>query len=494
MRNFACPRCWLRVGYWVISFAKGQGFKMKTRFCPSPTGYIHLGNARTALFNYLHAHAEQGTFLFRVEDTDQERFKPEYDEALQADMRWLGLFWDEGPGQPLHDQGPYYQSQRQAVYDDYYQRLESAGFVYPCFCSEEQLALMRKIQRSSGKPPRYTGLCRSLTQQEIEDKLAHGLQPTLRFRVEDHQEVVFHDIVRGEQRFKTNDIGDFIIRRGNGAPSFMFCNALDDALMGVTHAMRGEDHLTNTPRQVLILRALGLSVPTYGHISLIVGADGSPLSKRHGSRSIRELRNSGFLAAALNNYMARLGHYYPNEAFMSLPQLAQAFKVTSLSKSPAKFNVQQLHYWQKEAVLRLTEDEFWQWVGEPIAEQVPLNKRALFVATIQANVMFPEDVAQWARICFERHDVPLLEEEKKILVEAGPIYFYTLISAYEKHGQNYQAIINTLKETLSVKGKGLFQPFRIALTGQGHGPELEKLLLLIEADVVLQRFKKIHEL
>src|SRR3990167_7496803 len=470
------------------SFAKIQGLNMKTRFCPSPSGYIHLGNARTALFNYLHAHAQKGRFLFRVEDTDQERFKPEYDEALQADLHWLGLTWDEGPGKE-DDQAPYYQSQRQAIYNDYYQRLESMGAAYPCFCSEEKLALMRKVQRSSGQPPRYTGVCRSLTPQEKADKMASGLKPTLRFRVEDHQEVVFHDLARGEQRFKTDDIGDFIIRRGNGMPSFMFCNAIDDALMGVTQAMRGEDHLTNTPRQILILQTLGLLPPTYGHISLIVGADGSPLSKRHGSRSIRELRQAGFLPAALNNYMARLGHYYPNEAFMSLEQLAQKFKMDSLSKSPAKFNLPQLYYWQKEAVTRLTADEFWQWAGPEVVRQIPVEKRALFVATVQSNVMFPEDVALWASICFQDQPLGFAEEEQKILHEAGFIYFQAAVVAYEKYGEDYHAIMNELKEKLQVKGKALFHPFRVALTGQAHGPELAKLLLLIKADIVMQRFK-----
>lgn len=262
---------------------------VKTRFCPSPTGLMHMGNVRTALFNALLAKSANGCFLLRIEDTDRERSDARYTKALMEDLLWLGLGWQEGPD---HHQGngPYHQSERQSIYDDYYQRLETAGVAYPCFCSEEELALQRKIQRSSGRPPRYPGTCRELTDAQREEKFAQGLKPTLRFAVPENEMIAFDDLVRGHQKFDSNDLGDFIIRRADGTPPFLFCNAVDDALMGVTHALRGEDHLTNTPRQLMVLDALGLTGPTYGHIALIVGPDGSPLSKRHGSRSIEELR------------------------------------------------------------------------------------------------------------------------------------------------------------------------------------------------------------
>ena len=260
---------------------------LKTRFCPSPTGFLHLGNMRTALFNALFAKNQQGTFLLRIEDTDKTRSEERYTDALCADLKWLGLQWNEGPGCDSAA-GPYWQSQRQTVYDTYYQQLEAGNWVYPCFCTEQQLALARKLHISSGKPPRYTGICRNLTPEMVQEKCAQGLKPTLRFRVPLDQETVFHDLVRGDQRCNHHDMGDFIIRRADGTPPFMYCNAIDDALMGVTHALRGEDHLTNTPRQIMILKALNLPIPTYGHISLIVGADGTPLSKRNGSRASYE--------------------------------------------------------------------------------------------------------------------------------------------------------------------------------------------------------------
>ena len=282
---------------------------IKTRFCPSPTGYMHLGNIRTAVFNYLLAKALGGVFLLRIEDTDRERSQSLYSDALQKDLEWLGLHWQEGP---------YFQSERQNIYDQYYQQLIDKDLAYPCFCTEEELTLSRKIQRASGKPPRYPGTCAHLTETQIQEKKSSGLIPTLRFRVNDDEVIEFDDLVRGHHRFLGKDIGDFIIRRTDGTSPFMFCNAIDDALMGVTHALRGEDHVANTPRQVLILKALNLPAPQYGHISLIVGPDGSPLSKRHGSQSVQDLRESGYLNIALNNYLARLGHYYEDNRFISL--------------------------------------------------------------------------------------------------------------------------------------------------------------------------------
>ena len=459
---------------------------LKTRFCPSPTGLMHLGNARTALFNALLATARQGTFLLRIEDTDAERSTLEFDEALQADLRWLGLDWQEGP-QADGGHGPYHQSKRQSLYASFYDRLEKAGHAYACFCTEEQLALTRKIQRASGRPPRYPGTCRSLSEADVVEKRAEGLKSTLRFRVPDDQAIQFNDLVRGEQRFRGQDIGDFIIRRTNGTSPFMFCNAVDDSLMEVTHILRGEDHLTNTPRQIMILESLGLSAPTYGHIALIVAPDGSPLSKRHGSRSIEELRDSGYLPLAIINYMARLGHYYENDNFMALSELAAQFKLESLSKSPAKFNAQQLDYWQKQAVERLTKDELLAWLGDELSSQIPTEKCCVFIEAVKPNIKFPQEVKQWIDVCFK--DSLLLDEEHRAVLEAaGVAYFNEAIKAFEQHGE-LKRIIEHLKATLHIKGKALFKPLRVALTGAEHGPELDKLFFLLDPGTIKQRLE-----
>ncbi|HET7921906.1 MAG TPA: glutamate--tRNA ligase, partial [Gammaproteobacteria bacterium] len=258
---------------------------VRTRFAPSPTGHLHVGNARTALFNALFARHAGGVLILRIEDTDAERSRREFERDLIEDLRWLGVVWQEGPDEG-GSKGPYRQSERGAVYAEHIAQLEAKAQAYPCFCTPAELALSRKAQLAAGKPPRYAGTCAHLDKRGIEARLARGLKPALRFRVPDRGETGFDDLVRGRQVFANHDIGDFVIRRADGSPAFFFSNALDDALMGVTHVLRGEDHLANTPRQLLLLQALELPAPHYGHLSLIIGEHDAPLSKREGGGSL----------------------------------------------------------------------------------------------------------------------------------------------------------------------------------------------------------------
>lgn len=463
---------------------------IKTRFAPSPTGLMHLGNTRTALFNALLARHAKGVFLVRIEDTDKERSEERYTDILLDDLLWLGLDWQEGPRHDLGN-GPYWQAQRQNIYDEFYQRLQDKGLVYPCFCTEQQLALARKLQRAAGKPPRYPGTCRALTPAQIEEKLARGTLPTLRFQVPLNQEIMFQDLVRGEQRFNSNDIGDFIIRRQDGTPPFLYCNAIDDALMKVTITLRGEDHLANTPRQILILQALNLATPDYGHIPLIVGADGSPLSKRHGSRSVQEMRKEGFLALGLINYLARLGHYYADDVFMSLDELAAKFSLANTGRAPARFDASQLLRWQKEAVTRLDEKQFWQWLGAEIQQSVPQQSRSLFLDTIKSNITFPKEAEHWAKVFFTSPlELKPNAEQQSIIMAAGKNFFQAALEALQAEGADFNAISTILKKTLDVKGKSLFQPLRVALTGELHGPEMVKIVELLGEDKVRERLQR----
>lgn len=458
---------------------------MKTRFAPSPTGYIHMGNARTALFSYLAAQAAGGDFVLRIEDTDAERSREEYVDALREDLLWLGLPWQEGPDADKGN-GPYWQSQRDAIYAEYYQKLQDMGMVYPCFCTPVELEVMRKMQAQAGLPPRYDGRHANLTPEQVAQRKAEGQPFTLRFRVPKGEEVVFDDMVKGKQRFKTDDIGDFIIARGDGSPAFFFCNAIDDALMGITHVLRGEDHLTNTPRQIMMLKALGLPIPQYGHMNLILGTDGAPLSKRNGSRNIRQMQSEGFRPDAVLNYMARLGHYYENPAYMTPAELGAQFKVENCGSAPSRFDEAQLHYWQKEAVMRMDDASWWEWIGAETRALVPSTQQAAFIEAIRPNTVFPQDALTWAKILF----TPLAfdSETEAAIAAAGPAF----LTAVETHVKaSYAEMIDAVKTASGAKGKALFLPLRLLMTARHDGPEMAKLWQLIGSEAMLARLGQV---
>ncbi len=458
---------------------------IKTRFAPSPTGLLHLGNIRTALFNFLLARQAQGVFLLRLEDTDAMRGHEKYARALEADLRWLGLDWDEGPDAGGRH-GPYAQSERGPVYKEYFAALESRGLAYPCFCSEHELAIARKTALATGRPPRYAGKCRALSAQDVQARFARGEPATLRFRVEEGKTVEFEDKVRGRQTFNTDDIGDFVIRRSDGTPAFFFCNAIDDALMGVSLVVRGEDHLTNTPRQILLLEMLGLPVPAYAHIALVVGADGAPLSKRTGSKSVEELRSVGYLPSAINNYLARLGHTYDANAFMSLELLAENFDLSRLGRAPARYDEAQLMHWQREAVMRLPSVALREWMGGEIKQLVPADRFDDFIDAVRGNISFPADALRWAQIVFTDKLV-VSQAARDVIAAAGRDFFAAANRALEKHSTDFKAIADTVRQARSVSGKSLFQPLRAALTGELDGPEIASLLPLIGVDRARKR-------
>jgi len=454
---------------------------VKTRFAPSPTGFMHFGNVRTAIFNYLYAKSQEGRFLLRIEDTDVARSEGSFRDSIFTDLDWLSLLWDEGP---------YYQSERQGLYDDYYEVLAEQGHTYPCFCSETQLAITRKVQLSSGQPPRYPGTCHSLTPEEVAIKKAQGIPWTVRFHVPKGEVVEFVDLIKGLQRFETDHIGDFIIRRHDGTASFMYCNAIDDALLGITHALRGDDHLTNTPRQILILKALNLPVPLYGHCPTILGPDSRPLSKRNGSRSIQELRSEGFLPIGILNYLARLGHHDPDMTLWPLKELAKRFALEHIGKSPAHFDPQQLQYWQKEAMHHASFEEYWGLIEQYVADKVPKGEEKSFVETIQANLLMPGEAVFWTKCFFTDEwsysDTPEVSETIK---KTGKIFYQTAIELYN-NTETAKEFLSALQNATNMKGKTFFMPIRAALTATLHGPELPKIFSLLGHPQVLKRFKK----
>jgi len=459
----------------------------KTRFAPSPTGNLHLGNVRTALFSWLMARAHKGQFLLRLEDTDTVRSKEEFALGLLEDLHWLELAWDEGPGAAM-PAGSYYQSERSKIYDDYFARLEDTGRAYPCFCSATELELSRKRQASAGLPPRYVGSCSRLSHEQVAERFAQGKTASLRFRVPVANTVNFVDQVRGEQKFDTDHIGDFIIRRTDGTSAFFFCNAVDDALMEVTDVLRGEDHLTNTPRQILILQALDLPIPRYSHIPLVFGDDGAPLSKRHGSIGVGELRKVGYLPLAINNYLGRLGHRYETDALLSMDELASNFAIERVHRSSARFDAVQLKHWQRLAVAEQSEEAFWQWLGAGVHERVPESRRQAYIQAVRPNVLFPEEAAYWAKVIFQGPDN--WDASAAHLAEAGPAFFEAAQAVYEDVGPDGPAFVQGLIQRSGKRGKAVYLPLRLVLTGEEHGPDLKELIALIPAEQVRARFER----
>ena len=456
-----------------------------TRFAPSPTGELHLGNARTALFNLLLARHGGGRFIVRIEDTDAERSLEAHAHALLADLEWLGIEWDAGPGRE-DALGPYRQSQRRALYDRYFAQLEERGAVYPCFCTPLELELARRAQRAAGRPPRYGGTCRELPAAERAARAAALAPATLRFRVPPGERVEFTDLVHGPQSFATDDIGDFVVRRADGSAAFFFSNAVDDAAMGVTLALRGEDHLANTPRQLLVLRALSLEPPGYGHVALLVGADGAPLSKRHGATSVREYRERGYQPRALLNHLYRLGHSTPLQGLITLEEMARGFDVRHLGRAPARFDEQQLTVWQKDCVHHLDPESARRWLSAVLPGGLEERAVHAFVAAVLPNVVLPSDAAPWVDIVFG--GPPPLEEGGEAVVRgAGPKYFAAAAAAAAERGDDLAAIAAAARAASGFQGKQLYMPLRLALTGRAHGPELAPLLKAMPAGKARER-------
>ncbi len=467
----------------------------RVRFAPSPTGYLHIGNARTALFNYIFARKTGGTFILRIEDTDRERSKVEFENEIVKDLRWLGLDWDEGP-----DKGgmftPYRQSDRQDLYDHMISRLLGDGKAYKCFCTEDELEQERLRQIANGEPPRYSGKCRDLAPLFAKSYEIQGKPHTIRFRVEPGI-VEVDDLVKGPVEFDCSKIGDFVIRRSDGTAAFNFANIVDDCLMRVTHVIRGDDHLSNTPRQILISEALRFIPPQFGHLPLILGTDRSPLSKRHGDVSLRSFRDNGYLSEALINYLAHLGHSYgEGRDILSMDELIEGFSLERVSSSPAAFDTDKLN-----------------WINSHYIRNCEARKLRglLLLRLVKAGVNLGGRSEEWVEDAInavkgEASTLPEIVEHLKVFVKEvqpdgeGQAVLETsgstdVIKAFregfEKEGsitpKIYKAVAEQVKSHLSVKGKGLFMPLRVALTGKTKGPEMEKILALLGKEEVLKR-------
>jgi len=464
-----------------------------TRFAPSPTGSLHLGNARTALFSFLAARASDGgRFVLRIEDTDAERSRDELLDRQLEELRWLGIEWDEGPdvGGP---HGPYRQSQRADFYASALDRLARDGLTYPCFCTPEELQFSRKAQLAAGRPPRYARTCANLGAAEIERRRATGLKPAIRFRVPDKRAVEFDDLIHGPQRFLSDDIGDFVIQRADGSVAFFLGNALDDSAMGITLVLRGDDHLANTPRQLLLLEALGMRLPAYGHLPLVLAPTGSPLSKREGAASLTDLREQGYLPGALRNYLVRLGHACDRDGWLTLPETIADFDIRRTSRSAARFDEAQLRHWQREAVIHASDQELDQWLGSHLDALGPGADHRAFVAAVRGNVLLPGDVDGLVTMVTQP-SVPVTADAKAQIAEAGPDYFDSASRLFGDFHGDFKGWTRAIAETTGRKGAKLFMPLRSALTGDTHGPELAPLVSLMGPERALARLEQARRL
>jgi glutamyl-tRNA synthetase len=453
---------------------------VRTRFAPSPTGYLHIGGARTALFSWAYAKKHGGVFILRVEDTDLERSTDESVQAIFDGMNWLGL---------NHDEGPFFQMQRMPRYKQVIQQLLDEGHAYHCYCSRDELEAMREAQRAKGEKPRYDGRCRQRTAS------VHGVSPVVRFKNPAEGAVVIDDLVKGRVVVSNGEMDDLIIARPDGTPTYNFCVVVDDWDMSITHVIRGDDHLNNTPRQINILKALGAPLPQYAHVPMILGHDGERLSKRHGAVSVMQYSEDGYLPEALLNYLARLGWSHGDEEIFSLDQMVQWFDLESISKSPAKFDPEKLS-WVNQQYLKTADN----------ARLVELARP--FMAQDCCDPAHGPDPVEVFGLLKER--VSTLEE----LADAA-VYFYRPLEAHEDLRKQHltaavkpaldalvlrlvevewkkESLNPLIKEICAAHGLKMPQvamPLRVMITGETQTPSIDAVMALIGRDAVLARLR-----
>ena len=477
--------------------------KMRVRFAPSPTGPFHIGGARSALFNWLLARRYGGKLILRIEDTDLERSSRESEENIKAALRWLGIDWDEGIDVG-GEHGPYRQTERLPIYAEYTAKLLESGKAYRCYCTDVELEAERQALMAKGLMPQYMGKCRNLSAEEEQKLIAEGRKPTIRFRVPENQIISFHDAVRDTVSFESNGIGDYVIVKSDGLPVYNYAVVLDDALMQITHVIRAEEHLSNTPRQILIYEALGLPLPEFGHISLILGKDRSKMSKRHGATSVEQYKALGYLPEAVVNFLALLGWSPPGEQeIFTAAELIELFSLDHVAKNPAVFDIDKLnwinsHYLKKLDLDTLTEMALPHLKAAGLISE-ELNAERLewvkqVVGAVRDYVSFAAQIPEHAAVFF--HDDVTMENDETAQILKDPDVvrvmdeFLAKLSAMENiTGEQVQATLKVIGKELKLGGKKVFMPVRVALTGQMHGPELASLIPLLGIERTMARIR-----
>ncbi|MBC1285521.1 glutamate--tRNA ligase [Listeria booriae] len=478
--------------------------RVRVRYAPSPTGHLHIGNARTALFNYLFARHNDGDFVIRIEDTDQKRNIENGESSQLENLAWLGMDWDEGVDKG-GNYGPYRQSERQHLYDSLIEQIVAEGKAYKCYCTEEELEAEREEQKANSMMPRYSGKCRHLTAEQRAQKEAQGLKPSIRYAVQPGKTYTFNDMVKGDVSFESDGIGDFVIVKKDGIPTYNFAVAIDDHLMEMTHVLRGDDHISNTPKQLMIYEAYGWEPPTFGHMTLIVNESKRKLSKRDESiiQFIEQYKDLGYLPNALFNFIAMLGWSPEGEdEIFSKEEFIKIFDPKRLSKSPALFDTHKLTWVNNQYVKQL---DLEQVVNLCLPHLV---KAGLVSATADADELawvhklvslYHEQMSFGAEIVelsamFFTDDVEFDEEEKEVLAgEQVP----EVLAAFKEEmatiepfaADEVKAAIKRVQKATGAKGKGLFMPIRVAVTGEMHGPELPQSIEVLGRGKVVNRLE-----
>ncbi len=476
--------------------------EVRVRFAPAPTGHLHIGNIRTCLFNWLFARHHNGKVILRIEDTDVARSLDEACDTLVCDLRWIGLDWDEGyaVGGPY---GPYRQSERLDLYRKYAEDLISRGHAYYCFCTQEELEEERKAYLAKGRMPRYSGKCRTLTGEDVAG-LSSERTPVVRFRVP-RDKVVLDDMIKGEINFDSSIIGDFVIMRSDGFPTYNFAVVVDDAEMKMTHIIRGDEHISNTPRQIMLYEALGFPIPKFGHVAMILGPDKTKLSKRHGATSLSYYREAGYLPEAILNYLALLG-WTPGDTreIMSLQQVAAEFRLDRVSKSPSVFDLKKLDWFNSQYIRACDPDRLLGMAlpylgGLGVSEDLSVDgeererlKRIL--ASVQESVVnlseIPQEVSFFFGESVEAYDESAgkwLEGPTAELALDGFIEVFSEPCDTGFDTEEIQAGLKTVIGNAGVGARKVLMPIRAALTGRTKGPELHVIMEILGRERAIKR-------
>ncbi|AKC64573.1 glutamate--tRNA ligase [Bacillus altitudinis MN12] len=483
-----------------------MGNEVRVRYAPSPTGHLHIGNARTALFNYLFARSQGGKFIIRIEDTDQKRNVEGGEESQLRHLQWLGIDWDESIDKD-GGYGPYRQSERNDIYKKYYDELLEKDLAYKCYCTAEELEEEREAQIARSEMPRYSGKCSHLSKEEEDKLIAEGREPSIRFRVPKGEIIKFDDMVKGEISFETDGIGDFVIVKKDGTPTYNFAVAVDDHLMKMTHILRGEDHISNTPKQIMVFNAFGWDVPLFGHMTLIVNENRKKLSKRDESiiQFIEQYKNLGYLPEALFNFIALLG-WSPvgEEELFTKEQFIDIFDVNRLSKSPALFDMHKLKWVNNQYVKALDLDQVVALtlphlqkagkVSEQLSEEENTWVRKL-ISLYHEQLSYGAEIVELTELFF-KEQIEYNQEAKEVLAEEQvPEVMASFAGQLERlesfTPDEIKAAIKAVQKETGHKGKKLFMPIRVAVTGQTHGPELPQSIELLGKETVLNRIKQI---